>query len=398
MIRISKLYFYVFIFIVCACFLFGGFIQFFLGVPNTVFSYLITALFLSFYSLYVVVKQKVFFDKVVLLHLLFFLLIIISGIANKSGIIKTLIYLIFILLPLGCYLFFKVNKKENYISRITISKIYLGIACIQLPVMLSQYFGYDILIQFNRSSQLVADFDFMFGTFFLKADHALGFFLLFNIFNLIENNSKNEITRFPIAIYIYLGLTIFISESNISKLVLVIFILYMIYRAFPRKIKVIGVISVLIVTPIVFSQITKIPAVKDEIHFIEAEYNVKKSYQNYERGIAKRPQVLITYASKIPLKIIGDGPYSYFNILTGRFTKTEHFSQIIWVYADLGIIGIFIFIFLLYAIVTSLELSGYISIFIFAIVIVYSLMTTIFSDLAIMITLISLLQKRETYT
>lgn len=397
MIKIGKLYSLAFIFIVVACFLFGGFFQFFIGIPNTVFSYFITAIFIMFYVLYILVKQKLFVDRVVILHFLFLLLIIISSIANQTDIAKTLIYFIYVLLPLGCYLFFKVNQKENYISQVTISKIYLVIACIQLPVMMIQYFGYDFLIGFNRSNQTAADFDFMFGTFFLKADHALGFFLLFNIFNLIENNSERQISRYPNALYFYLGLTIFVSESNISKLVLAIFILYMVYRAFPRKVKIFGVVAILVVTPIVFSQIVKIPAVEAEIHFIKAEYNVKKSYRNYERGIAKRPQVIIAYASKIPFKIIGDGPYSYYNILKGKFAQTQHFSQIIWTYADLGIIGVAILIMLLYAIVKSLELSTYISGFVFSIILVFSLMTTIFSDLGIMITLISLLQKRQSH-
>lgn len=395
MIKIGKLYTLVFIFVVLACFIFGGFLQFFIGVPNTLFSFLITSIFLVIYTIYVLVKQKIFLDRVVLLHFVFLLLIIISSIANQTYIVKTLIYSIFVLLPLGCYLFFKVNQKENYISQVTISKIYLVIACIQLPVMIIQYLGYDFLIEFNRSNQSAASFDFMFGTFFLKADHALGFFLLFNIFNLIENNSQKQITRFPKVLYFYLGLTIFFSESNISKLVLAIFILYIVYRAFPKNIKIIGIVAILIVTPIVFSQVSKIKAVKDEIHFIKAEYNVVKSYRNYERGIAKRPQVIIAYATQIPFKIIGDGPYSYFDILKGEFAQTQHFSQIIWSYADLGIIGVIILVMLLYAIVQSLELSNYISLFVFVIILIFSLMTTIFSDLGIMITLFSLLQKRK---
>lgn len=395
MIKLQKLYSFIFIIIVSVCFLFGGFIQFFLGIPNTVISYSVTGLLVTFYILYVLIKYRVFMDKVILLHLLFLFLIVISALVNKTALIKTLIYFIFVLLPLGCYLFFKVNQKENYISQITISRIYLFIACIQLPVIITQYFGYDYLIGFNRSNQSVADFDFLFGTFFLKADHALGFFLLFNIFNLIENNKCKRITKFPFVFYFYLGLTIFISESNISKLLLGIFIVYMVYRAFPKNIKIIGILAILIITPFVANQLLKIPAVKGEIHFIQSEYNVKKSYRNYERGIAKRPQVIIAYASKIPFKIVGDGPYSYFNILKGEFAKTQHFSQIIWSYADLGIIGVLLLVMLLYAIVKSLELSIYISVFVFAIILIFAFMTTIFSDLAIMITLISLLQKRK---
>ncbi len=89
MIKIKKLYALAFIFIILACFVFGGFIQFFIGIPNTVFSYSITALLLAFYALYVLVKQKVFFDRVVLLFSLLFLVIVISTIANQTPILKT---------------------------------------------------------------------------------------------------------------------------------------------------------------------------------------------------------------------------------------------------------------------------------------------------------------------
>ncbi|WP_159022158.1 hypothetical protein [Formosa sp. L2A11] len=395
MINLRNVYIFVFILIVISCFVIGGVVQFFIGVPNTVFSVLLSGFFLAFYCLYVLVKHKVFLDRVVLLHLILGMLIIISAVLNETSLIKTLIYFIFVFLPLGCYLFFKVNQKENYISQLKISRIFLVIACLQLPVILVQHFGYDFLIDFNRSNQSVSEIDFMFGTFFLKADHALGYFILFNIFNLIENNEDKKITKYPTLFYLYFGATILASESNISKLILGVFVLYMIYRTFPKKIKILGILAVIISSPFLISQLIKFKAVEHEIYIIKKEYNVKKSYINYERGIAKRPQVIITYASKIPLKIFGDGPYSYFNILKGKFSKTKHFSQILWMYADLGIIGLVIFIMLLYAIVKNLELSNHINVFVFGITLVFSLMTTIFSDLCIMITLMCILQNRK---
>jgi hypothetical protein len=235
----------------------------------------------------------------------------------------------------------------------------------------------------------------MFGTFFLKADHALGFFLLLNIINVFKNNKEQSITKFPKFVLALLTLTVFIAESNISKLLLAFFIVYLVYKSFPKRIRIIGFFVAIILIPIGYKQLKKIKAFEREIYFFEREYNPEKSFGNYERGIAKRPQVVISYVTKLPLRVIGEGPYSYFNVLTGKFTNTKHFSQFIWTYADLGIIGLIVVLLLLYELTKSLGLSPKLRYVIFIVIIVYAFMATIFSDLAIMITFMSLLQNKK---
>jgi hypothetical protein len=395
MIKFSKLYKFSFALVVVLCFLIGGFTQFFIGVPNLV--YTIGALFflLITYILYVVIKRKIILDKVVSLSIIMIFVVFFSAIYNSTSVVKTLIYLIFILVPISCYLFFKINKKEGYISKSSISNLFLIIALIQLPVMLIQKTGYDFFIDFNRSSQLVASFDSMFGTFFLKADHSLGFFLLFNIINIYR--TSKAISTSSKLIIVYLGLTIFVGESNVTKLLTAIFILYIIYGMVPKKIRIIGLLAVVVLIPVGLGQLKKIKAFETEVYFIKNEYNPESSFGNYKRGIAKRPQVVISYATRIPVKLIGDGPYSYFNIIKGEFKNTKHFSQLIWTYADLGLVGLVLTLLLLYALTLSLDLSIQLRYIVFSFVLVYAFMTTVFSDLAIMITFISLLQnKRKT--
>jgi hypothetical protein len=337
----------------------------------------------------------VFLDKVVVMFHLLAAIILISALVNNTPIAKTLIYLIFILLPLGCYSFFKINKKNEYISPILSSQIFLIIACIQMPIMLFQIISYDLLMQFNQSNQQVHSIDFMFGTFFLKADHALGFFLLFNIINLYKNNKAYKITKYSKYIMWYLALTVFIGGSNITKLILIFLILYIVYNSFPKKVRIVGFFLVLILLVAGSSLIQNIKAFEREAYFIKKEYNVEKSFGNYERGIAKRPQVALVFITKMPLKIIGEGPYSYFNVLTGEFAKTRHFSQLLWTYFDLGVLGLISLILLVYAIVENLGFSQAGTIILFIIALVYAFMTTVFSDLAIMITLIGLLPKTK---
>ncbi len=394
---LKKLFQLVFYLVFLSTFVFGGFFQLFLGVPNTLITYFSVFLLAFFVFAYSLFTWKIILNKTVVLFLLFGLLILISGIANGSGFIKTGLYFLFFLMPLSTYLFFRINNKNDYISGYVLKKLFFLIACLQLPIMVIQKYSYPLLVHLNRSNQGIIEADIMFGSFFLKADHALGLFLLFNIFNIVLHNKNKEITKYPILMYLYFGFTILYAESNITKLVLVVFTAYSIYKLVPKKIKSLGILLAAVMFAVFINKIKEIRPVKNELIFIEKEYNTKKSYRNFERGIAKRPQVIISYATKIPPKIIGDGPYSYFNILKGEFKLTQHFSQIIWTYADLGIIGIILFIILLFSLIKSLILPQYMIVVIFSIMMIYSFMTTIFSDIAIMITVCGLLQIKSKY-
>jgi hypothetical protein len=372
-------------------FVFGGLLQLLLGIPNTLLTYISIGILFFYLIFYFYSKKLVIVNKTVLIFVLFAIVIVLSGIINATKPIKVAIYLLYALLPLSVYLFFRINSKENYLSKLFINKLFFYIACIQLPIMLIQRVAYPILLKINNSGQDIIEADIMFGSFFVKADHSLGFFMLFNVFNLVLNNKFKEITKYPLLMFAYFGLTILLSESNITKLIFSVFTAYSIYVATPKKIKVLATFFIVLFSIVAVSFLKNTKPVEAELVFIEKEYNPRKSYSNFERGIAKRPQVIIVYLTKIPIKIVGDGPYSYFNILKGKFTKTKHFSQIIWTYADLGIIGFIIFLMTLRTLVKRLNLERRMALFFFMILIVYSFMTTMYSDIAIMIIFLSLM-------
>lgn len=393
----KELYTYTFYFIFTLVFLIGGFLQFFVGIPNTLITYIIVSVLILFYIFYALVKGRVYLNKLTIVIGIFILWILLSAFVNGTNWLKVIIYLVFAFLPLSIYLFFKVNQKENYISQIKISKLFLVIAVIQYPILLLQNYGFDFLISFNKSSQVIASFDFLFGSFFLKADHALGFFLLINILNLIKNNNEREITKFPIFAYIYLSYSVLSSESNVSKLFLIVLFVYFIYNIIPSKVKKIGILVILVSCFMSYPVLKKIEFLNKEIEYMKAEYNPIHSYKNYRAKIAKRAQVVITYATKIPLKLIGDGPYAYYNILKGKFKKTHHFSQLIWTYNDLGLVGVLLVISIIFLLVKDLNLESDLSIFLLSIILVFSFMTTVFTDAAIMISLTSVLKKNRRY-
>lgn len=395
MIKLKAIYQLSFYILLSLVFIIGGVLQFFIGIPNTVMTIGLIFLMLFNYFLYVSVKKKVVLNKVILFAALYFLLIFLSGLINKSHILNIAIYCIFPLLPLSTYLFFYVNKTEKYIKIKNVYKLFIIIGIIQLPILLIQRNFFDFLIVFNNSGQSIIPVDFLFGSFLLKSDHSLGCFILLLCLTLLFNvNNVREHIKYPILISTYLTISLMLSESNISKAMLILvwvaFIANILYKKirsstlFKRILLGFAIISV----SVVLYNIRNIDLITTRLGgTLEKNYTVKKSYQFFQRGIAKREQIVISAIHKLDTKYIGDGPYSYFDIKTGKFKQTIHFSQLIWTYFDLGLLGLFILILFVKNLIKSSFNTGkkilYITIsLLFA---VYMFYTTPFSEIGILL-------------
>ena len=268
-----------------------------------------------------------------------------------------------------------------------------------MPILLIQRNFYDVLIQFNNNKQVIASVDFLFGSFFLKSDHSLGFFLLLIVINLIFNVKQNfKFINYRFLIAIYLSITLLLTESNISKVLLIatwgIFFLISVYNKIPKSF---FTRKFYIVTSIIFLSIIAYNA--RNLNYvtsrlggtIEKNFTAEKSLKFYEEGSAKRLQIIIVAINHLDLKIIGDGPYSYYDITTGKFKKTIHFSQIIWTYFDLGILGLMLILIYLYnSLKMILRDDKHLVFLIYPILLIYSFYTTIFMDLAILISFLSI--------
>src|SRR5690606_10645005 len=124
-------------------------------------------------------------SNIILISLLYIFLIIGSGTVNNTELKKIILYFVFPLFPLGVFLvidwFIKIGINVKKLS----SLFFKVLIIIQLPIILIQKYGYGFLIKFNNSNQSIGDYDFMFGSFFIKADHSLGFFLLIYLLAII---------------------------------------------------------------------------------------------------------------------------------------------------------------------------------------------------------------------
>ena len=396
--QIYKLSFYI---IVLITFVFGGIIQYFLGISNTVITVLLMALIYYNYFLYAILIKKVVFNAVVFWSICYFLIIILSAIVNQSNLILTSVYFIFPALPLGVYLFCFINYKEKIIPINYIYKLFYYISILQLPFLLIQRNFYDSLIQFNNSGQAIDWYDFMFGTFFIKSDHSLAIFVLFSIILILTKN-KNKLFKYPIISIFYLSITVFLAESTISKFFLCLILSASIIIPFYDKYK--NYISFKIATLILATSLALIAYNLREQGFVqrrlggqfERQYSIEVSERRYATKTAKRGQILMVILDKLPIKGIGDGPYSYFNILSGKFTNTKHFTQIIWTYFDLGLMGIIVFFGHLISLISYLNISRGIFFYIFlSAIVVYSFYTTIYSDIAILFSLLMIFNKKK---
>ncbi|PIV92779.1 MAG: hypothetical protein COW44_12935 [Flavobacteriaceae bacterium CG17_big_fil_post_rev_8_21_14_2_50_33_15] len=403
MISFKKIYQLSFYFVVSLIFLIGGMLQFFLGLSNTVLTLLIVAIMYLTYTLYVIIKHRAVVNIIIFWGLVYVVIIIISGISNKSNFFSIIIYFLFPLLPLGAFLFCYINYKENYLSPKRIFKLLYLISLIQLPILIIQSNFYEELIKFNNSNQHIASFDFLFGSFFLKSDHSLGFFILCVITTMLLNIRKDgKLIKLPVISIIYLSVTVFLTESNISKLflsiLLVLSIVIPLYKRYKMSyilkavVLLFGTLIVLFVYSLRDQEFVKARLGGD----FESQYSLSVSERQYELGTAKRGQILIMAFNNLETKWIGDGPYSYFNILTGEFKRTIHFSQLIWTYFDLGFIGLIVVMGLLISILRYLDIDKGIPFYtVLGVVIVYSFYTTVFSDIAIMFSLMMIFNKKS---
>lgn len=405
MLSIKTVYQFSFYLVLTFIFLIGGTLQFLFGLSTTGLTILLGIIMFFNYIIYVFVKQKVMINWVFISFLIYFITIILSGLINNSNLVSTLIYFNFAFLPLSTFYFFYINRVEGYIKTRAYLKFILLIACIQFPILIIQGNFYKQLMPFNNSGQYIASFDFLYGSFLVKSDHSLGCFLLFLIIGLLFNINKiNNYIKYRILLAIYLSVTLLVAESTISKALLVatwsVYVLYLLYNRIPKSFytRKFYIITTSLLFALIVYNIRNIEYVSSKLGgTIENNYTVEKSNYFYEEGTAKRMQIIIVALNELDIKYLGDGPYSYFDIITGKFTKTIHFSQIIWSYFDLGVLGLIsIFLYIFNLIRSTLKTNKRLFIFIFPITLIYMMFTTPFSELGILISLFLIFSLKQT--
>jgi hypothetical protein len=295
--------------------------------------------------------------------------------------------------PLGVFLAIDGLIKVGINLKKLSSLFFKVLILIQLPIILTQKYGYDFLIKFNNSNQSIGDYDFMFGSFFIKADHSLGFFLLLYLLAIIFQYRRGGAKQIPWLLIGYICVTILLLESNLTKLLFFIVLTYYAVLWANKRVRYSGIIAISIVGYIMLNLALTVPKIQTELYFLKNKYTVSESVKATERGYAKRPQIVISYIQD-SLKIIGEGPYDYFNLLTGEFKKSMNFSQLIWTYNDLGIIGVMVIMLLLFVIISYLGIDRESKIILSFIMLFYLFMTNVYYDIGMMLSLFVIVNRK----
>lgn len=393
-IKTNFLFTYLILGLVLLVYLFPGFFQFFIGIPSTAYALGLTCAIYLIVVLDIVIRNKVIVTTSILIFLLLAGLIIISGVANSTSPIKVLLYLNFAFIPLATIYLTKIIRKRQLLIQKSLSQVLRFVVIIQLPIILIQKFFYDFFIRFSNANQAIAEVDFMFGTFSLKADHALGFFLIVYLLHLIIKMRSTKLKSFKAYFMLmYLVVTILVMESNLTKLVLLLIIAYYFSIWVYKKVNIFGGVLIVLFVILLYNFAMSFYVIKSQIDHLTSTLNDDYVVKSVERGYAKRPHVVLYQLKHEKFKLLGNGPYDYFDITTGEFKNTIHFSQIIWFYNDVGMISLIISLIALLIVIKNLDLNKESKLLVIAVMLLYLFMTNVLGDIAMMLSLILLNNK-----
>lgn len=349
-----------------------GIFQFF-GLSITIASYAISCVVCLAIIFYFLVQRTLIINRYVLLNLTLLIWIIVSGIINQTDYFLVVNYTSFVVIPLAVYLLVRkiIDKdiKPLY-SIINFSVI------IQLPVLLFQY-SFPSYIQYSQ--KLMIPIDRLFGTFPLAGDHVLSFFLIMNIIFLFVSN--NRFSFFNYIIILFSVFSILLMNSAISYLLLLFVCLYFLFKKLNK----------FILIPVIFFFLSLLLFFVGSFDILTllgkgSVAGIVDNASLFESGTAGRFQS-VYYLFSSDLLIAGNGPGSYFNPFSDGFQVNANFSQFIWFYYDLGIIGVMILFSLILTYLKLFEISNSIKLILAVLIVVYSFFSNTLDSIVFCITL-----------
>lgn len=371
----------VILFILVYVYLLGGSLQFLTGFSYTVSTAVAVTALLLIYGLHAARKLKLHYDKLVLSVILLIFYIHLTGFINETSYIKIFLYCFFVIVPLSVYLTIKFLISPK-LQLIILKYFFPLVAILQLPFLLIQNFGYSFLIKFQNSNQSIDPIDFNFGTFFLKDDHGLGFFILCFI-SFLWLDERGKTIKHRSLLTIYCSVSVFLTNSTISHLLLALFLLFLVFSKLRPKTwaYLFTACSFFLVLSFLLSS----ESIQNTTEKAYEALDYQRSLRFYEKGSATRQQTLIVLINE-ELKWIGEGPYTYFDILTGSFYQAPNFSQWLWLYFDIGLIGLFLFSLFFKRFTYLSQTKAKFHYILLGLLLVYSMFTIVTNSLSFMFT------------
>lgn len=308
-----------------------------------------------------------------------------SGIQGGKSISLIIIYSVNIIIPFGIYVLMQMMDLTEDQSK-KIIKVLLGIAFLQLPVLVIQKLFYNEIVALSEAKFSFIDSGF--GTFNVGNDHSMVFFLICLINYLLF--SKTGIVKQKIVVISILSLLVLFSNSKISYLLLILSFLSYAIKDFSLKslMRLFGIGVLLVaITSVMYFQVGVVKTNIDNIllQTITRSFELDESTKLIENSTATRLDLVLYYYYQ-PISIYGNGPYDFYNILTKEWKLSGNYSSVLWMYNDLGLIGLFalnsFYLLIYYFLIKNRKFFNYLFMFY-----IYSFFTLTYSDFSFNLTL-----------
>ncbi len=276
-------------------------------------------------------------DRVAISYFFLAIIILLSTIYNRVSLLDFALFMRTLLFSYLIYYLVKIFVKKDNISKII--RLCITIGMLQLPVVIFQIFTYDLLPTGIREGLHISEVDYSFGTFNLKGDAPMAFFLLALVIFLLFDSKRNYFIRKKWFVVFWFSLTIFIANAQMIKLALLLVWGVYFFVNFRRNAIIVATIILLFITCLMVLS-TKIE--RTQITVGETLLAANRSFStgqidrflsgSYSRGGA------IYYYLNTDILWLGDGPSQYFDVINKDFTRGNT-GHIFTFYSEVGILG-----------------------------------------------------------
>lgn len=330
-------------------------------------------LVIGFFSCVLLVFYPVKIRRVYYLFFVVSLLCGFSFIANDKSFSDLYTFSSQIFIALFSYLIVQLAISED--NFVWIGKILQVCSVIQLPIIVLQYFLYSNLPE--KLTGYVAYLDIGSGSFYLKGDPALSFFLVCWITFLLFDRNAYKITKYRTSTVLWLTVTCFITNSKIMQVaIIIVFLLYLLKNLSLKKLVTYGVIGLIFFVSLEvtlpyfgfddLSIIHRFKKVLYEVHNIDKGSNEKL----FLSGEFSRPAAIFYLTVVEPLSLLGKGPGTAIELTPSPL------GHIFTYYIDLGLLALVITYLILISIVEKYDAN---SILYFITLVLLSYTTDIFN-------------------
>jgi hypothetical protein len=296
----------------------------------------------------------------------------------------------FMRIPVFAYLMYylvSVAVDEKNISRIL--RFLVIVACVQLPVVLLQWWSFDSLPASLKVDVGVIDYGF--GTFNYKTDYSLSFLLILLVTWLLFDEKRGRIIRYRWPVILWLSLTVLVLNAQILKVsIVLVWGVYLITHLRLRAMlaALCGAAILWFGADVMYQAgwLTESPV--QVIYRFQYESRRADDPSRYLEGNYDRWSGLwFLLSGKVPL--LGDGPSVYTDAVTRTMTRgnTGHFFTF---FSEVGPLGwgasVLIYALIAFPILRGRLRIGIVPVVSFVVVLLLGFTSQTMNDIAVMFT------------